>query len=126
VAVVDEQLLGTEAGASFIFSDDNAVRKLGYLGGKRYVRLTITPASNTGAWLVSAVAIKGTPRKRRLHNFTRGVGTGRPPVRWADASLDHISPVVRGGKNGYENLQLAHLLCNIKKAARVMGQLRMG
>ena len=63
MAVVDEQLLGTEAGASFIFSDDNAVRKLGYLGGKRYVRLTITPASNTGAWLVSAVAIQGHPTK---------------------------------------------------------------
>lgn len=62
-AVADAQLVGTEAGASFIFSDDNAVRKIGYLGSKRYVRMTITPANNTGAWLIAVVAIQGGARK---------------------------------------------------------------
>src|SRR5262245_11261951 len=41
-AVADAQLLGTEAAAGFQFDDDNEVRRIGYLGAKRYVRLTIT------------------------------------------------------------------------------------
>ena len=61
-AVVDAELLGTEAGASFIFSDDNKIAKIGYVGSKRYIRLTITPANNTGACLLSACAILSTLR----------------------------------------------------------------
>ena len=60
-AVADADLLGTEALASFIFSDDNKVFKIGYKGMKRYVRLTITPANNTGAALLAVIAIV-TPR----------------------------------------------------------------
>ena len=47
-------LLGTTAGASFTFSDDNKIAKIGYIGSKRYVRLTVTPSNNTGAVLISA------------------------------------------------------------------------
>lgn len=61
VAVPDDQLLGTEAGAAFQFDDDNEVRKIGYRGFKRYVRLTITPTANASAALISAVAILGHP-----------------------------------------------------------------
>jgi hypothetical protein len=61
--VVDEELLGLESFASFIFSDDDKVRKIGYNGSKRYVRLTITPASNTRAWWIAAIAIQGHPTK---------------------------------------------------------------
>jgi hypothetical protein len=61
-AVDDAYLLGTEAGASFTFSDDNKIAKIGYTGGKRYVRLTVTPAANTGAVLISACAILATLR----------------------------------------------------------------
>jgi hypothetical protein len=60
-AVADSNLLGTEALAGFTFADDNATRKIGYVGGKRYVRLTITPANNASAALISAVAILGHP-----------------------------------------------------------------
>lgn len=56
-AVPDVQLTGSEASAGFTFADDNKVRKIGYVGSKRYVRLTITPANNTGDAYVSAVAI---------------------------------------------------------------------
>ena len=62
VAVADEFLLGTEALAGFQFDDDNKVRKIGYQGNQRYVRLTITPASNTGDSYISAVAVQGTAR----------------------------------------------------------------
>jgi len=64
-AVADAQLLGTEAGASFIFDDDNQVRKLGYRGAKRYSRLTITPALNASAALIGASVILGHPRKEQ-------------------------------------------------------------
>ena len=60
-AVPDEQLLGSELQAGFQFDDDNETRKIGYIGYKRYVRLTITPANNTGAALLAVVAILGNP-----------------------------------------------------------------
>lgn len=63
-AVADSFLLGTEAGASFTFAEDNTVEKIGYIGAKRYVRVTITPANNAagniyiaGVWVQSG-AIK--------------------------------------------------------------------
>ena len=52
-------LLGTAALAGFTFADDNATRKIGYRGTKRYIRLTITPANNTSAALFGAVAVLG-------------------------------------------------------------------
>jgi hypothetical protein len=45
-AVADAYLLGTEAGQAFNYGDDNETRKIGYIGPKRYVRVTITPANN--------------------------------------------------------------------------------
>lgn len=57
-AVADAYLTGTEVGATPLFDDDNKTWKIGYTGPKRYVRLTLTPAANTGAILTSAVAIK--------------------------------------------------------------------
>jgi len=60
-AVDDSGLLGTEAGASFQFDDDNEVRKIGYIGFKRYARLTITPVNNASGALMSATAVLGHP-----------------------------------------------------------------
>ena len=69
-AVADADLVsqtnGTapEAAAGFQFDDDNEVRKIGYLGSKRYVRLTITPTGNSGtpsAALIAALAVLGNP-----------------------------------------------------------------
>ncbi len=57
-AVADEFMLGTEANASFQFDGDNTVKTIGYIGYKRYTRLTITPAGNAGAASFSAVCIE--------------------------------------------------------------------
>lgn len=57
-AVSDDDMHGTEALASFVFSDDNTVKKIGYKGNKRYVRLTITPAGNSSDAYISAVAVQ--------------------------------------------------------------------
>lgn len=63
-AVADAYLLGTEVLASFDFSDDNETRKIGYIGPKRYVRVTITPANNAagnifiaGCWVQAGARV---------------------------------------------------------------------
>lgn len=63
-AVADADLLGTEAGAQFLFSDDNKTFKIGYIGSKRYIRLTITPAANdsgniflAGVWMQAGLRV---------------------------------------------------------------------
>lgn len=61
-AVADEHLVGVEA-MSLDFADDNKVFKIGYVGPKRYVRVTITPANNTGNIFFAGVWIQGHPRK---------------------------------------------------------------
>jgi len=61
-AVADADLLGTEALASFIFSDDNKCFKLGYRGSKRYTRMTITPAANASAAVLAVIALLGHPQ----------------------------------------------------------------
>jgi hypothetical protein len=61
-AVADEQLVGTEVLASFNYADDNETRKIGYVGDKRYVRMTITPAANgAGNIYIAALALLGFP-----------------------------------------------------------------
>lgn len=56
-AVADAYLLGTEAQASFTAAaDDNTVKKIGYIGPKRYVRVTVTPSgNNAGDALIAGV-----------------------------------------------------------------------
>jgi hypothetical protein len=63
VAVADADLIGTEALAGFQFDDDNECRKLGYIGSKRYTRLTITPTTtaDAGNTPVAVVAVLGHP-----------------------------------------------------------------
>lgn len=36
-----------------------------------------------------------------------------------DKSLDHKIPLARGGSNDFDNLQMAHLICNQRKNARI-------
>lgn len=58
-AVADTDLNGTEALAGFQFDDDNELRKIGYIGSKRYVRATITPSANTGNAFIAALWLRG-------------------------------------------------------------------
>jgi len=62
-------LVGTLALASFQFDDDNESRKIGYVGNKRYVRLTITPTgNNAGNIFIAGVAILGHPHRAPTPN----------------------------------------------------------
>lgn len=40
-------------------------------------------------------------------------------VEFDDSSVDHIIPIARGGAHKWDNVQTAHLLCNIRKGAKV-------
>ena len=54
-AVADAAMDPTEVIAAFDFGDDDTVRKIGYVGEKRYVRLTITPSANDSGNIFCAV-----------------------------------------------------------------------
>ena len=41
------------------------------------------------------------------------------PVERSEESLDHVLPLAAGGTHESANVQLAHLLCNLRKGARV-------
>lgn len=60
-AVPDEFLLGVEAMGLNYASDDKTF-KIGYIGDKRYVRVTVTPANNTGNFFMAGIWIQGHPR----------------------------------------------------------------
>lgn len=57
-AVADADLLGTEGNGAPLFGSDNKTSKIGYIGAKRYIRATLTPANNSGNIFVSAVWVQ--------------------------------------------------------------------
>jgi hypothetical protein len=65
-AVADADMLpsgtGQEAAAAIAFGDDNATKTLGYVGTKRYVRLTLTPSGNNSGSLPIAILAVGVKR----------------------------------------------------------------
>lgn len=63
-AVADANLLGTEAAAAFAATDDNSVKRVGYNGNKRYVRLCIVSTGVTTGGTMSAVALRGHASER--------------------------------------------------------------
>jgi hypothetical protein len=67
-AVPDGDLIGTEALAGFNQAADGKCLKLGYVGNKRYTRLTVTPAGNAGSAPISAMALLGNPYQRPTAN----------------------------------------------------------
>jgi hypothetical protein len=61
-AVTAADVAGTLALAGHTFSDDAESRKVGYVGSKRYVRITVTPTGNdSGNIFLAALAILGNP-----------------------------------------------------------------
>ena len=61
-------LIGTLALASFQFDTDNMCRKIGYIGGKRYIRATVTPSNNTGNLFLAGIAVLGNPKNAPTSN----------------------------------------------------------
>jgi hypothetical protein len=70
VAATD--VIGTLALASGDFNSDNVCKKIGYIGSKRYSRITVTSAANdAGAFPLAVVALLG---------HATMVPTANPPV----------------------------------------------
>lgn len=59
--MVSQGTSAPETAAAFQFDSDNQVRKLAYIGSKRYTRLTITPSANTSAALLAACCLLSRP-----------------------------------------------------------------
>ena len=62
-SVADADLTNTEASAAFTTdTDDNKITRIGYIGSKRYVRLSIVSTSTaTNGAVIGAIAIKALP-----------------------------------------------------------------
>jgi len=43
-------------------------------------------------------------------------------VKRAEASVDHIVPLSKGGEHSYKNVALAHFICNVRKNNRLATQ----
>ena len=56
------QLLGTAAAATFVAADDNAVKRIGYKGHKRYVKLRLTSTGVATGGSLGATAVLGNPK----------------------------------------------------------------
>lgn len=61
VAVGATDLLGTLALAGYTFADDGKTRKVGYVGGKKWTRITVTPTANAGTAFLAVIALLGDP-----------------------------------------------------------------
>jgi hypothetical protein len=56
--------VAAETAAAFTFADDATTKKIGYIGNKQFVRLTVTPAANSSAAPITAVAVLGHANSR--------------------------------------------------------------
>lgn len=54
-AIDDANLIALESTAGFTFAEDNAVKQIGVVPRRRFLRVVITPANNTGASEFSAI-----------------------------------------------------------------------
>lgn len=60
--VPDNQLVGTEAAAAFVAADDDKVKRIGYVGNKRFVRASLVSIGTTAGGNLGAIAQRGHAR----------------------------------------------------------------
>jgi 5-methylcytosine-specific restriction endonuclease McrA len=58
----------------------------------------------------------------KCHLCKRGLGLTTKHPEPGYASIDHVLPLSEGGTNDLANLRLAHLVCNLRKRAKAMGE----
>ena len=56
-AVADAQLLGTESDAGFAASDDDKVSRIGYIGNKRFLRVSLVSTGTTSGGFFAVLAV---------------------------------------------------------------------
>jgi len=60
--VTDTFLLGTEAEAAFALADDNETTRIGYVGKKRYVRVSLVSSATSSGGGLGCIAVKSSWR----------------------------------------------------------------
>ena len=60
-AVASTDLTAALSTMNFTFADDSTTKAIGYIGMKRYVRVTVTPSANTGNLFLAGAAILSLP-----------------------------------------------------------------
>lgn len=63
-----EALVGLAAGARVSGTGQQVVKRIGYIGSKRYVRLSLTNSGTTSAGLMGAVAVMYNPALMPISN----------------------------------------------------------
>lgn len=85
------------------------------------------PAEPDGWWIVDfshyiepdRVKLPGWMRQQVIERDGYICGLCGGDVEPMDVHIDHIWPVARGGGNSFDNLQVAHSSCNVRKGASV-------
>ena len=49
----------------------------------------------------------------------------KQPIVFGDDNLEHIIPISKGGTNDYNNLRVAHTVCNKHKKSKLLGELTL-
>lgn len=60
--VADSGLIGTEAEAAFVAADDDLVKRIGYIGGKRFVRASLVSTGTSSGGNLGAISQRGHAR----------------------------------------------------------------
>lgn len=60
-AVADQDLTTTEADASFVAADDDAIKRIGYTGSKRFIRESWVSTGTTSGGTISGQILLGIP-----------------------------------------------------------------
>jgi hypothetical protein len=88
--MISESSAAPLTAAGFQFDSDNQVRTLGYIGGKRYIRLTLTPSANTGTWMSAPPACSAARHSSRRCRALRKRIPSAPP--WTKARPLRAAP----------------------------------
>lgn len=66
--VADADLIGLESATAIADTDDKVVKAIGYVGSKRYVRVTVDVSANDGTDVVGVVGVLGHPLAAPVDN----------------------------------------------------------
>jgi 5-methylcytosine-specific restriction endonuclease McrA len=73
----------------------------------------------------TVIRTKMSGKRKRLFDDAQGICylCNKPIEFKTDATIDHVTPLSRGGKDCYENLKIAHRKCNGRKGNLLLSEL---
>lgn len=92
-----------------------------YVGGPPSKRIYKMQLAHEGRARKAGVSWDMVDLRQVYQHWTGLCGICGCPVSLETFTIDHIKPLSRGGPHLFENLQPAHIDCNIKKGDRYHG-----